>query len=285
MRLVSTAAELREAVRSARQAGKRIGLVPTMGYLHAGHRTLMTTARAESDFVVVSIFVNPMQFGPNEDLARYPRDLERDTALCASVPVDILFHPDFAEVYPEGFQTKVTIGGLTEVLCGASRPGHFDGVATVVTKLFNLVQPDVAYFGQKDAQQVAVIQRLVRDLNIPVDIRPVPTVREADGLALSSRNSYLSPDERAAALVLSRTLFWAQAEVGAGERDLVALRAAMVARIEAEPLARIEYVQIVDPLTLQPGERLTGLALAALAVRIGKTRLIDNLVLAANLSR
>lgn len=285
MRLVTTVDELREAIRSARQAGKRIGFVPTMGYLHAGHRTLMTTARAETDFVVVSIFVNPMQFGPNEDLGRYPRDLERDTALCASVPVDLLFHPDVAEVYPEGFQTKVMIGGLTEVLCGASRPGHFDGVATVVTKLFNLVQPDVAYFGQKDAQQVAVIQRLVRDLNLPIDIRPVPIVRDADGLALSSRNTYLSPAEREAALVLSRTLLWAQAQVKAGERDLAALRAAMGARIEAEPLARIDYVEIVDPLTLQPVERLAGQALAALAVRIGATRLIDNLLLAANLSR
>lgn len=284
MRRVTTVAELRQAIQAARQSGKRIGFVPTMGYLHAGHRALMTTARAETDFVVVSIFVNPMQFGPNEDLARYPRDLERDTALCESVPADLLFHPGVEEVYPDGFQTKVTIGGVTEGLCGASRPGHFDGVATVVAKLFNMVQPDVAFFGQKDAQQVAVIQRLVRDLNIPVTIRPVPTVREPDGLALSSRNTYLSAAEREAALVLSRTLFWAEALVKSGERDLEALQAAMVERIAAEPLARIDYVSIVDPVTLQPVARLDGSALAALAVRVGATRLIDNLLLTANLS-
>lgn len=277
MRLVTTIAELREAVRGARQAGKRIGFVPTMGFLHEGHKALMAAARQETDFVVVSIFVNPMQFGPSEDLARYPRDLERDTALCASVPVDLLFHPPVSEVYPDGFQTKVTVGALTSGLCGASRPGHFDGVATVVTKLFGMVQPDVAFFGQKDAQQVAVIQRLVTDLNLPVEIRPVPTVREPDGLALSSRNTYLSPAEREAALVLSRTLFWADAQVKAGERDLGALRAAMIGRIEAEPLARIDYIEIVDPLTLQPVTELAGPALAALAVRIGSTRLIDNL--------
>lgn len=277
MRTVTTIAELREAVRGARQTGKRIGFVPTMGYLHEGHKTLMATARQETDFVVVSIFVNPMQFGPNEDLARYPRDLERDTALCASVPVDLLFHPAVDEVYPDGFQTRVTVGALTSGLCGASRPGHFDGVATVVAKLFGMVQPDVAFFGQKDAQQVAVIQRMVLDLNLPVRIRPVPTVREADGLALSSRNTYLSPIEREAALLLSRTLFWAEAQVKAGERDLSALRAEMIARIEAEPLARIDYVEIVDPITLQPMTQLKGPALAALAVRIGSTRLIDNL--------
>lgn len=277
MRLVTTVAELREAVRGARQAGQRIGFVPTMGYLHEGHRSLMAAARQATDFVVVSIFVNPMQFGPTEDLARYPRDLERDTALCASVPVDLLFHPTVAEVYPDGFQTRVTIGELAGGLCGASRPGHFDGVATVVTKLFGMVQPDVAFFGQKDAQQVAVIQRLVRDLNLPVEIRPVPTVREADGLALSSRNTYLSPAEREAALVLSRTLFWAEAQVKAGVRDLSALQAQMIARIQAEALARIDYVEIVDPVTLQPVSQLGEAALAALAVRFGSTRLIDNL--------
>lgn len=276
MRLVTTVAELREAVRGARQAGKRIGFVPTMGYLHEGHRSLMAAARQETDFVVVSIFVNPMQFGPTEDLARYPRDLERDTALCTTVPVDLLFHPTAEEVYPEGFQTKVTIGALAGGLCGASRPGHFDGVATVVTKLFGMVQPDVAFFGQKDAQQVAVIQRLVRDLNLPVEIRPVPTVREADGLALSSRNTHLSAAEREAALVLSRTLFWAEAQVKGGERDLGALRTQLIARIEAEPLARIDYVEIVDPVTLQPVTELGEAALVALAVRFGSTRLIDN---------
>jgi pantoate--beta-alanine ligase len=282
MQFVTTVADLRAAVKGARRAGRRIGFVPTMGYLHQGHTTLMEVARRESDFVVVSIFVNPMQFGPNEDLARYPRDLERDAARCAAASVDLLFHPDVAEVYPEPFLTKVTVSGLTDGLCGASRPGHFDGVATVVTKLFNMVQPDIAFFGQKDAQQVAIIQRMVADLNMAVAIRPVPTVREPDGLALSSRNTYLSPTERTAALVLYRTLTFAQIQVASGERDLIALRQAMIERIQQEPLAALDYLDIVDPLTLQPVERLVERALAALAVRIGKTRLIDNMILEAS---
>lgn len=279
MRLVERISEVREAVRAARAAGRRIGFVPTMGYLHEGHLTLMRQARQASDFVVVSIFVNPTQFGPNEDFARYPRDLERDAALCAGVPVDLIFHPSVAEMYPQPFRTSVQVGGLTETLCGASRPGHFDGVATVVSKLFNIVQPDAAFFGQKDAQQVAVIQRMVIDLNMDLTIVPVPTVREADGLAMSSRNSYLSPDERQAALVLSRSLRMAAQRVEAGERDLRTLADAMRAMIAAEPLANIDYVEIVDYATLQPVERLDAKALAALAVRFGKTRLIDNVVL------
>ncbi|MFZ5817373.1 MAG: pantoate--beta-alanine ligase [Bacillota bacterium] len=279
MQLVCSIAEVRQAVAAARAAGKRIGFVPTMGYLHEGHLTLMRRARQESDFVVVSIFVNPTQFGPNEDFARYPRDIERDKALCASVPVDLIFHPDVSEMYPQPYRTTVRVSGLTDTLCGASRPGHFDGVATVVTKLFNIVKPDLAFFGQKDAQQVAVIQRMAADLNMDLQIIPVPTVREPDGLAMSSRNTYLSPEERQAALVLSRSLRMAQERVREGERDMAALQAAMRAMIAAEPLADIDYVSIVDHATLQPVERLEGRALAAVAVRFGKTRLIDNVIL------
>lgn len=279
MRLVQTIAEVRAAVRAARAAGKRIGFVPTMGYLHEGHLALMRAAREACDFVVVSIFVNPTQFGPNEDFARYPRDLERDGALCATVPVDLIFHPTVEEMYPQPFQTSVRLTGLTEFLCGASRPGHFEGVATVVTKLFNIVQPDQAFFGQKDAQQVAVIQRMVLDLNMDLTIVPVPTVREADGLAMSSRNTYLTPEERQAALVLSRSLRMALERVQGGQRDMAALRAEMRAMIAAEPRAEIDYVEIVDQATLQPVDRLDAPALAALAVRFGKTRLIDNAIL------
>lgn len=277
--LISTIRGVREAVSAARKAGQRIGFVPTMGYLHEGHLTLMRQARQECGFVVVSIFVNPTQFGPNEDFSRYPRDLERDMALCQQVPVDAVFHPAVEEMYPKPFLTGVRVDGITAGLCGASRPGHFDGVATVVTKLFNIVKPDVAYFGQKDAQQVAVIRRMVADLNMDVEVRPVPTVREPDGLAMSSRNVYLSPEERQGALVLSRSLRMAQERVAEGERDMVSLLEAMKRMIAAEPLASIDYVQIVDYDTLKPLERLEGKALAALAVRFGKTRLIDNCIL------
>lgn len=281
MQLIETVQGIREAVSAARRAGKKVGFVPTMGYLHEGHLTLMREARRECDYVVVSIFVNPTQFGPNEDFDRYPRDLERDMKLCATVPVDAIFHPTVAEMYPgTASTTSVKVSQLTEGLCGASRPGHFDGVATVVTKLFNIVKPDVAYFGQKDAQQVAVIRRMAFDLNMDLEIRPVPTVREADGLAMSSRNIYLTPEQRQGALVLSRSLRMAQERVAAGERDMAALLADMKAMIVAEPLATIDYVAIVDYDSLQPVERLEGKALAALAVRFGKTRLIDNCVLA-----
>lgn len=279
MELLRTVREVREAVKAARLAGKRIGLVPTMGYLHEGHLTLMRQARQDCDFAVVSIFVNPTQFGPNEDFSRYPRDLDRDLALCGQVPVDVVFHPSVEELYPQPFLTTVRIAKITETLCGASRPGHFEGVATVVTKLFNIVKPDVAFFGQKDAQQVAVLRRMVADLNMDLEIRPVATVRETDGLALSSRNVYLSPEERQAALVLSRTLRMARKRVEAGEHDMASLTAEMRAQIAAEPLADIDYIQIVDYDTLAPVERLNSKALAALAVRFGKTRLIDNCVL------
>lgn len=281
MKLIETVQGVHEAVRAARQAGKRIGFVPTMGYLHEGHLTLMRQARQECDFVVVSIFVNPTQFGPNEDFGRYPRDLTRDMALCETVPVDVIFHPSVAEMYPQPFLTSVHVADITNTLCGASRPGHFEGVATVVSKLFNIVKPDVAFFGQKDAQQVAVIRRMAADLNMELEIRPVPIVREPDGLAMSSRNVYLSPAERQAALVLSRSLQMAAERVAAGERDMGALQEAMQTMIAAEPLADIDYVSIVDYNTLQPVDSLKGRALAALAVRFGKTRLIDNAILSA----
>ncbi|MDF2626569.1 MAG: panC [Symbiobacteriaceae bacterium] len=280
MQLIETIQGIRDAVDAARKAGKKIGFVPTMGYLHQGHLTLMQEARKECDFVVVSIFVNPTQFGPNEDFDRYPRDLARDMELCGSVPVDAIFHPSVAEMYPgTASTTSVVVSQLTTGLCGASRPGHFEGVATVVTKLFNIVKPDVAFFGQKDAQQVAVIRRMVLDLNMDLEVRPVSTVREPDGLALSSRNIYLTPEQRQGALVLSRSLRMAQERVAAGERDMTALQEAMRAMIAAEPLANIDYVSIVDYDSLQPTTRLEGKALAALAVRFGKTRLIDNCIL------
>lgn len=282
MQLVRSTTEVRATVRAARATGGDVvGLVPTMGYLHEGHLSLMRAARRECRFVVVSIFVNPTQFGPGEDLERYPRDLERDMALCEQVPVDLIFHPSAAEIYPQPYLTSVQVSEITERLCGASRPGHFQGVATVVSKLLNIVKPDIAYFGQKDAQQVVVIRQMVRDLNLDVEIRSVPIVREPDGLAMSSRNVYLSPEERRAALGLSRALHMAQGRVASGERDLAGLCAAVRAVIAAEPLAQIDYVEIVDPTSLLPMERLApgGEALAAVAVKFGKTRLIDNLLL------
>jgi pantoate--beta-alanine ligase len=251
-----------------------------MGYLHEGHVSLMRTARQECDFVVATIFVNPTQFGPNEDFSRYPRDLERDQALCRQVPVDLLFVPSVEVVYPQPFLTEVRVSTLTNTLCGASRPGHFDGVATVVTKLFNMARPDVAYFGQKDAQQVAIIRRLVADLNMDfIEVIAVPTVREPDGLAMSSRNVFLSPEERKAALVLSRALNMVQERILAGERDMALLMTEMRFLVAAEPLATLDYAEIVDYETLQPLTRLEQRALAAIAVKFGRTRLIDNAIL------
>ncbi len=272
--------ELRESVQLARRAGKRIGVVPTMGYLHDGHATLMRTARQECDLLVVTVFVNPTQFGPNEDFSRYPRDLDRDQTICSQIPVDLLFVPSVEVVYPQPFLTEVRVGTLTTTLCGASRPGHFDGVATVVTKLLNMVRPDVAYFGQKDAQQVSIIRRLVADLNMDfVEVVALPTVREPDGLAMSSRNVFLSTEERRAALVLSRALKMVQDRIGAGERDMARLAAEMRSLVAAEPLAALDYAEIVDYQTLQPVARLEQQALAALAVKFGRTRLIDNVIL------
>jgi pantoate--beta-alanine ligase len=277
--VVAEVAALRQAVRGARSRGMTIGLVPTMGALHAGHLALVEAARRQTDFVVVSIFVNPTQFGPHEDFERYPRPLEQDLARCAAAGVDLVFTPSPAVMYPPGYHTFVEVTGLQDVLCGPSRPGHFRGVATVVLKLFNQVQPDRAYFGQKDAQQVRLVRQLARDLDVPVEVVTVPTVREPDGLALSSRNHYLDADQRRHAPVLYHALQEARARVAAGERDAAVVRKLLVERIAATPGAALDYAAVVDADTLAPVERLTGPTLLALAVKFGDTRLIDNLVI------
>jgi pantoate--beta-alanine ligase len=259
--------------------GGTLGLVPTMGALHAGHLSLVARARGENDRALVSIFVNPAQFGPNEDLAAYPRTPENDFHLLESLGVDAVWTPSPGDVYPPGFQTFVTVGNVSAPLEGERRPGHFRGVATVVAKLFNVFEPDRAYFGQKDAQQVAVILRMVSDLAFPVGVVVCPTVREPDGLALSSRNVYLSPDERRAAPVLHRALLAARAAFASGERDADRLRAVVSGTLAAEPLAHPDYVSVADAVTLQELERVVGPALVSLAVRFGGTRLIDNVVL------
>ncbi len=256
-----------------------VGFVPTMGYLHDGHLALVRAARKQNDHVVVSIFVNPVQFGPNEDFERYPRDEQRDLALLRDERVDAVFLPSVDEMYPKGASTFVDVEGVTGMLEGARRPGHFRGVATVVAKLFTIVQPRRAYFGRKDAQQLVVVRKLVRDLRFDIEIVPVPIVHEPDGLAMSSRNAYLSPAEREAALVLSRALRQAEALFAAGERDAERVRAAMRELIAQEPLAQVDYVSVADPDSLRELERIEGSALASLAVRIGATRLIDNVTL------
>ena len=278
MRVVTTVRELREALSPARAASRSIGLVPTMGAFHDGHLALMRAARAEADVVVVSLFVNPAQFGPSEDLAAYPRDFERDRALADAEGVDLLFAPDVSEVYPDGFDTKVVVGAITETLEGEARPGHFDGVATVVTKLFNMVGPDVAWFGQKDAQQALMIRKLVRDLNIPVRVAIAPTVREPDGLAMSSRNAYLSDAERPRAVALSRALAAAEREVAAGRVDADAVLAAARAELDAAGVEP-EYLELRSADDLSPAERVNGNTLLAVAARVGRARLIDNTVL------
>ena len=265
------AVAMREASRRWRRDGKSIGLVPTMGALHAGHLRLVDVARRENDVVVTSVFVNPIQFGPHEDLDRYPRDWDRDLRLLNEAEVDAVYRPSVEEMYPPDASTRVRVDGLAESLEGSARPGHFEGVATVVTKLLAAVEPDRAYFGQKDAQQVAVVRRLVRDLDLGVDIRAVPTVREPDGLALSSRNVYLNPEDRKAAASLSAALRQATAAYAEGERDTERLRAILYGRLGAEPLVKIDYAELVDPATF----RKSG-TLAVIAARVGKTRLIDN---------
>ena len=260
-----------EASRLWRREGKSIGLVPTMGALHAGHLSLVDASRRENDVVVVSIFVNPIQFGPGEDFTRYPRDYAHDASLLEAAKVDAIYRPATEAMYPPGATTRVRVGDVAEPLEGAVRPGHFEGVATVVTKLFAAVAPDRAYFGQKDAQQAAVVKRLVRDLDLGVDVRVQPIVREPDGLALSSRNVYLSPDERKAAVALSSALRAAADAYAGGERDPDALLAELRRRLEAEPLVQVDYTELVDQATFQkPG------TLAVVAARVGKTRLIDN---------
>jgi pantoate--beta-alanine ligase len=268
------------AFRQARARFGRLGLVPTMGYLHAGHLSLVRQARAECSAVAVTIFVNPTQFGPREDLSRYPRDLERDLRLLREEHVDLVFVPSVAEIYPPDWSTFVDVRDVTEMLEGAVRPGHFQGVATVVCKLFNIAQPTRAYFGQKDAQQTVVVRKMVRDLDLPLEVVVVPTMREPDGLAMSSRNVYLSPDQRHAATALYRALGAAAERYAAGERNAEALRQAMRTVLESEPLASLEYISVADALTLRELDHVgTAEALCSLAVRFGSTRLIDNMVL------
>jgi len=278
MRVVSTIGETRAALC---ELPRPHGLVPTMGYLHEGHLSLVRQARADNASISASIFVNPAQFGPSEDFTTYPRDEARDLALLEAAGTDLVYIPPVEVVYPPGFDTYVTVGALTEPLEGAARPGHFRGVATVVAKLFNVLQPDRAYFGQKDAQQALVITKMAKDLDFPVEVVVMPTIREADGLALSSRNVYLSPLERQASLALSRALQAAADLYAAGERNAGHLRAAMAEILAAEPLAQPEYVSVADTGTLLELESIDGPALASLAVRIGRTRLIDNVVLGA----
>ena len=275
MKIVGTVKEVREQVKEWKKQGLSVGFVPTMGYLHEGHKSLMDAARKGNDKVVVSIFVNPMQFGPTEDLATYPRDLDHDAALCESAGVDLIFHPEAEEMYEKDFCSFVDMTGLTEGLCGKTRPIHFRGVCTVVNKLFNIVTPDHAYFGQKDGQQLAVIKRMVRDLIMDIEIVGCPIVREEDGLAKSSRNTYLSPEERKAALILSKTVALGK-ELAKTEKDANKVVEAMKKNIETEPLAKIDYVEAVDVLSMAPVEKLEGTCMLAMAVYIGKTRLIDN---------
>ena len=278
MKIVGTVKEVREQVKEWKKQGLSVGFVPTMGYLHEGHKSLMDAARKGNDKVVVSIFVNPMQFGPTEDLATYPRDLDHDAALCESAGVDLIFHPEAEEMYEKDFCSFVDMTGLTEGLCGKTRPIHFRGVCTVVNKFFNIVTPDRAYFGQKDGQQLAVIKRMVRDLNMDIEIVGCPIVREEDGLAKSSRNTYLSKDERKAALILSKAVKLGEDMAKAGEKDTDKIVSEMIKLIETEPMAKIDYVQAVDAVSVKPVKEMTAPVLVAMAVYIGKTRLIDNFI-------
>lgn len=279
MKIVSTVEEVRAEVKKWREDGLSVGLVPTMGYLHEGHKSLIDKAVEQNDKVVVSVFVNPIQFGPTEDLATYPRDLERDAVLCENAGVSLIFHPEKENMYFDDFCTYIDMENLTKGLCGKTRPTHFRGVCTVVGKLFNIVQPDRAYFGQKDAQQLAVIRRMVRDLNFNLDIIGCPIIREEDGLAKSSRNTYLSPEERKAAVILHKGLVKGEEMVRSGEKNSAAVINAIREIIESEPLAKIDYVEIVDFDNIQPVETIEGTVLTAVAVYIGKTRLIDNFII------
>ena len=279
MKIIETVTEMREFVQQTRKQGQSIALVPTMGSLHEGHLTLMRRAKQCCDIVVVSIFVNPTQFGPNEDFAKYPRDLAGDSEAAASAGVEVIFHPQAKDMYPEGYSSFVDIEGITEKLCGLSRPGHFRGVATVVNKLFNIVQPNKAFFGQKDAQQVLVLARMVADFNMSVELEIVPIIREKDGLAMSSRNAFLSAEQRQAGLVLSRSLKLAEQLVAQGEIHVGKIRTQVINEIKTEKLAECEYVEIYNYPTLQDITALQHKALLALAVRIGNTRLIDNTIL------
>lgn len=277
MDIVSTVDEVRAKVKTWRKEGKTVGLVPTMGYLHEGHESLIKRAVAENDKVVVSIFVNPMQFGPTEDLASYPRDLEADSMLCEAAGAALIFHPEPEEMYKDGFCSFVDMTGLTNALCGLSRPVHFRGVCTVVNKLFNIVMPDKAYFGEKDAQQLAVIKRMVTDLNMDIEIVGCPIIREEDGLAKSSRNTYLSPESRKNAVILSKAIFLGKKMIEDGERNPENVKQAMRDLINTKPGMDIDYVEIVDNTTMQNVDEIKGEILCAIAVKVsGEARLIDN---------
>lgn len=274
-----TVKDVREQINKWKRQGLSIGYVPTMGYLHEGHRSLIEAARANNDKVVVSIFVNPMQFASSEDLDSYPRDLEKDAKMCNDAGVDLIFHPEPSEMYNDGFCSYVDMNGLTTELCGKTRPTHFRGVQTVVLKFFNIIKPDRAYFGQKDAQQLAVIKRMVADLNVDVEIIGCPIIRESDGLAKSSRNTYLNPDERKAALILNKSLKLGRELIESGETDSKAVIKAISDNINTEPLAKIDYVNVVDFSTITPVDKIGKAVLVAIAVYIGKTRLIDNFII------
>lgn len=278
MELTGSIEEVRSQVKSWRKQGLSVGLVPTMGYLHEGHKSLIDRAVAENDKVVVSDFVNPIQFGVNEDLSTYPRDIEADKKLCEAAGADLIFHPAPEEMYAPDFSTFVETEGVSAGLCGKTRPTHFRGVCTVVSKLFHIVMPDKAYFGEKDAQQLAVIRRMVRDLNMDIEIVGCPIVRESDGLAKSSRNTYLSEEERKAALVLSKAVFAGKEMMEQGERDSEKILSHMKSIISAEPLAKIDYVEMVDADSIESIEKAKGRVLTAMAVYIGTTRLIDNFI-------
>lgn len=278
MLVVKTIQEVRAIVKAWRKEGLTVGLVPTMGYLHEGHQSLISKSAEQNDRTVVSVFVNPIQFGPNEDLEAYPRDLNRDMEKVEQAGGDIIFNPEPAEMYPDHFTSFIDTTETTELLCGAVRPIHFRGVCTVVGKLFNIVCPDRAYFGQKDAQQLVTIRRFVRDLDFDIEIVPCPIIREDDGLAKSSRNTYLSPEERQAALILSKSLNLGKAAIEQGERDASAIIKIIKDNLETEPLARVDYVEVVDFCNIQRVERIEGETLVAIAVFVGKTRLIDNFI-------
>lgn len=280
MKIVSTINEVRQQVKAWKKEGKTVGFVPTMGYLHEGHESLIKRAVAENDQVVVSIFVNPMQFGPKEDLASYPRDLNADSILCENAGASLIFHPEPEEMYEDAFCSYVDMNGLTDALCGLSRPVHFRGVCTVVCKLFNIVAPDRAYFGEKDAQQLAVVKRMVKDLNMDLEIIGCPIIREADGLAKSSRNTYLSPESRKSAVILSKSIFMGKKMIEDGERDASKVINAMKDMINSVPLTDIDYVELVDVNTMKSIDEIKGEILCAIAVNVGgEARLIDNFMM------
>lgn len=276
MKVIKFVRQMQQFAANAKNKGKTIGFVPTMGYLHQGHISLMRQAKKDTDIVVASIFVNPAQFGPKEDFKKYPRDFKRDCALLKSAGVDIVFSPKVKDMYPNNYQTYVEVTGLSKYLCGKARPGHFKGVATIVTKLFNIVKPDIAYFGQKDVQQAIIIKQMACDLNMDCQIKTMPIVREPDGLAMSSRNVYLNPSERKHALVIKNALQKASDMINSDEKDLRVIKAAMRRIIKSSPAAKIDYISIVDLQTLRDIKSVRGRFFIALAIKIGKTRLIDN---------